>query len=41
MTTPIESSGRAARNLRLMKKGDDAFNRHDRSRNGCPGIPRS
>ncbi|MGH3159093.1 MAG: ester cyclase [Streptosporangiaceae bacterium] len=29
MTTPTESSERVARNLRLMKDGDSAFNRHD------------
>lgn len=29
MTTPTESSDRVARNLRLMKEGDSAFNRHD------------
>ena len=29
MAAPIESSDRAAHNLRLMKEGDGAFNRHD------------
>jgi len=31
MTTPAESSDRVARNLRLMKDGDSAFNRHDQA----------
>jgi len=29
MNTPTESSDRVAHNLRLMKEGDSAFNRHD------------
>jgi hypothetical protein len=31
MTTPTESSDRVAHNLRLMKEGDSAFNRHDQA----------
>jgi hypothetical protein len=31
MTTPTESSDRVAHNLRLMKEGDDGFNRRDKA----------
>jgi len=31
MTTPTESSGQVARNLRLMKDGDSGFNRRDQA----------